>query len=42
MTGLIRAQHVTGGDPKQQRVADLAGSTRNNDPDWLFHLVFSS
>src|SRR5690606_13938087 len=35
---LVFAEHVTGGNAEQQRIADLTGSAGNGDPDWCFHV----
>ena len=35
--GLIGAQHLTGGDAKGERVADLAGGSGDGDVDGLLH-----
>ena len=40
--GLIVSQQISGDQPEQQRVADLAGRTGNRDFDRGFHQVFQS
>jgi hypothetical protein len=34
---LIRAEHGAGGDPDQERIADLAGGPSNRNSDGRFH-----
>lgn len=37
--GLVGTKHVTGADTEEERVADLTGSSGNDDFDGFLHLA---